>query len=363
MKKVLILANHSTIISNFRQELIDELINLEHTVIVATPFDNKISKLTELGCEIIETKMKRRKISIISDLRLIIKYIRIIKKQKPDFVFTYTIKPNIYGGLAARFLKVKFYPNISGLGSALENQSFVQRILISLYRIALKKANVIFFQNIENQLFFENNKIGITSNYKLLPGSGVNLDRFSLLAYPNSSVLVFSYISRIMKEKGIDIFLLAAKKIKTIYNEEVEFNICGYCEEEYIHILDKYQKENIVKYLGVVDDIRNIIGQSHCIVQPSFYPEGMSNVLLESSASGRPIITTNRSGCKEVIDDGLNGYIVKQNDVDDLVKKLKAFILLDQKDRIIMGHYGRKKVETEFDRKIVVDAYINLLSN
>ena len=188
----------------------------------------------------------------------------------------------------------------------------------------------------------------------LLPGSGVNLMRFSPLEYPPPDTIEFAFISRIMKEKGIDQFLDAAVIIKAKY-PNTKFHVCGFCEQNYKPRLFELEARGIITYHGMVRDVQKILSKVHCTVHPTYYPEGLSNVLLESCACARPIITTDRSGCKEVIDNGYNGYIVRQKDLGDLVVKIERFILLPYEQKRFMGLNGRKKVEMKFDRKFIVD--------
>jgi len=164
-----------------------------------------------------------------------------------------------------------------------------------------------------------------------------------------------------MKEKGIDYYLEMAKYIKDKY-PQTHFHICGFCEEEYQDVLSEYEDKGIITYHGLIMDVRDVLSYTHCTIHPTYYPEGLSNVLLESSASGRPIITTDRSGCREVVDDGVNGYMIKQKDTQSLIDIVEKFISLTNDERKEMGLAGRKKVEKEFDRQIVVDAYLSEVS-
>lgn len=204
---------------------------------------------------------------------------------------------------------------------------------------------------------FLNAKGIIKGREKLIPGSGVNLDYYKALDYPKDDTIKFVYISRIMKAKGIDQYLEAAEYIKNKY-PKTEFNILGSCEEDYIDKLSKMENKGIIKYHGVQSDIRKFHKISHCTIHPTYYPEGMSNVLLESAACGRPVITTNRSGCREIVDDGINGYIVEQQNSQDLIDKIESFLNLSYEEKKQMGLAGRVKVEREFDRQIVINAYM-----
>jgi galacturonosyltransferase len=335
------------------------LIDEKYKVFVVLPYGKKVELLKEMGCEHIDLSLDRRGMNPLADLKLLLGYYKIIRKIKPDIVLSYTVKPNIYGGLVCRLNNVPFFPNVTGLGTALEKESFIQKILVSLYRISFKKVTCVFFQNHENKDFFIDKGFKF-NKYKVIPGSGVNTEFFSLLPYPSAENVEFMFISRIMKEKGIDQYLEAAEVIKAKY-PNTKFHVLGFCEGAYEEKLDKLQKRGIVIYHGMQSDVREFHRISHCTIHPTYYPEGMSNVLLESAASGRPIITTNRSGCKEIVDDGINGYVVEQQNSKDLMEKIEKFLALSYEERKQMGLAGRDKVEREFDRQIVVDLYMEEL--
>lgn len=356
--KILILANNDLGLYNFRKELIERLILEKNEIYISLPNGKRVKDLEELGCKYIETEVDRRGTNPVKDCKLLLKYFKILKQIKPNIVLTYTIKPNIYGGVACRIKKIPYICNITGLGTATENESIVQKLIIKLYKFALKKVKCCFIQNKENFKFIIDNKIAKEEKCKLIPGSGVNLERFRLLQYPSDDKIEFLFIGRVMKEKGIDQYLEMAEHIKKKYPNTV-FHVLGFCEEEYEIKLKELEEKGIIKYHGLQDDIIPFIQNSHCTIHPTYYPEGMSNVLLESSASGRPIITTNRSGCREIIEDNKNGYIVREKDSKDLIDKVEKFIKLSNEEKKEMGLYGRKKMEKEFDRNIVIDAYIN----
>lgn len=355
-KTILILVNHEIVIYNFRRELVERLLKDGHRVIISSPGGEKIEKLVEMGSEHDEVEMNRHGINPFEERKLLKYYERIMKQYKPDIVFGYTIKPNIYGAMAAKKFNIPFVANITGLGTAVENPGILQKITIQMYKKAFSEIQTVFFQNKKNQQFFIDNKIAI-NRHKMLPGSGVNLEHFHPLEYPSNKTIEFAFISRIMKEKGIDQYLEAAEYITQNY-PNTRFHICGFCEEEYEDILKDYHNRGIVVYHGMVNDVREVIKKTHCTIHPTYYPEGMSNVLLESASSGRPIITTNRSGCKEIVDDGINGYVVEAQNSKDLIEKIEKFLALSYEERKQMGLAGRAKIEKEFDRQIVVDAYL-----
>ena len=229
-----------------------------------------------------------------------------------------------------------------------------------LYRIGLMKTHTVFFQNMSNMHFCEERGIGKRRKI-LLPGSGVNLNHFSLQEYPPGSPLKFIFLGRVMREKGIDEYISAARIIKKRH-PDTEFHVVGACEPEYATKMTSGQADAIVYHVRQAD-VRPFISMCHCMIHPSYYPEGMSNVLLESCATGRPVITTDRPGCKEIVEDGVNGFVIKLKDVDDLVRKIEQFIALPYEKKREMGLAARRKVEKEFDRNIVVKAYIEEISS
>ena len=360
MGKVLFLVNHDSGLYNFRLELIERLLSDGHQVVVSSPYGERIDQLRRLGCKYYEIEIERHGMNPFKELKLIFVYLKLIKDICPDIVFTYTIKPNIYGSIASRSLKTPCVANITGLGTAVENGGIVQQAVIFLYKFAFKKAQKVFFQNEENMRFFASKKIAL-NKHDLLPGSGVNLKRFLPIEYPSDKVKVeFAFISRIMSEKGIDQYLEAAQHIKARHPNTV-FHVCGFCEQPYEDKLNEMMQKEIIIYHGMVRDVKTILKDIHCVIHPTYYPEGISNILLESSACACPIITTNRAGCREVIDDGVNGFIVKQKDSQDLIDKIEKFLSLSWEEKRKMGLAGRKKVEEGFDRNIVVNAYLKEL--
>lgn len=354
--RILLLINKSTGLYNARKELIISLLNEGHSVIAATPFDMFVEDLKELGVSMINVPVDRRGKNPIKDFLLLKRYKKIIGAEKPNLVFTFTIKPNVYGGIVCGKKNIPYVANITGLGTAVENSGFLQKITISLYRKGLKNAQNVFFQNESNKNFMIKKRI-VKGKCSLIPGSGVNLNKFSLQEYPRGKKVHFAFIGRVMKEKGIEQYLEAAKWIHERYPDTV-FHVCGICDKKYMSIINDLNDEGLIVYHGLVKEMKEIYSMISCTIHPSFYPEGLSNVLLESCASGRPIITTDRSGCKEVVDDGVNGFLIKQKDSIDLQEKIEKFLSLSVDERMKMGQKGREKVEREFDRNIVVRKYL-----
>lgn len=356
MSKVLFLVNHDVVIYNFRLELVERLRSDGHDVVISSPYGERIEDLKALGCEFREIEISRHGMNPAQELKLLANYIKLLKDVRPDIVLTYTIKPNIYGGIASALLGIPYVANITGLGTAVENGGMVQKLTVLLYKLAFVNVQRVFFQNEENRQFFADRKIAV-SRHGMLPGSGVNLQRFVPLAYPEGEKTEFVFISRIMKEKGAEQYLDAAEAIRAKYPDTV-FHVCGFCEDHYEARLQEMQQRGVIVYHGMVRDVKAVLERTHCTIHPTFYPEGISNVLLESCACARPIITTDRSGCREVIDDGINGFVVKQRSTEDLIEKIEKFLTLSREQRKAMGEAGRAKVEQEFDRQIVVGKYL-----
>lgn len=357
MKKILILANSDSAIFKFRTELIAAL--AKHFEIgVGIPFGLYMNEISNDNYHFYDIPINRHGLNPIEDAKLLKRYCALIKEVRPDVVLQYTIKPNIYGSLACAIYKVPCICNITGLGSAVETPGALQKLLIMMYKVAMRKVHTIFFQNQHGKDFFTEHHIGNNSQYCLLPGSGVNLNRFNVIEYPTDDVVRFVFVARVIKEKGIEEYLYTAKR----FAEEglkTEFHICGACEEDYQDILKTLHDSGIIFYHGLVKDMTKIYERMSCIVLPSFYPEGQSNVLLEGAATGRPLITTDHPGCREAVDNGITGFLVRKQDATDLYEKAKQFYSLSIEERKAMGLRGRSKVEKEFDRNIVIGKYFD----
>ncbi len=360
-KKVLILSNHFITIYNYRKELIKELIDNGNEVYISTPKSTENIFFTDLGCKIIDTYIDRRGINPINDIKLIIFYIKLMKSIKPDIIFSYTIKPNIYGSIASNIMKIKQINNITGTGATFFKKNIVSFVAKILYKISIKNSYKVFFQNTGDKEFFIENKM-VKKNWDMLPGSGVNIAQYKVFELPNIDKINFIFIGRIMKIKGIDDYIECAKYIKSKYTN-VEFYIAGLIEEnKYKEIIEKYEKEDIIHYLGFKKDIKEVIIKCHCTVLPSYAGEGIPNVLLESSAMGRPCIASKINGSKDVIDDEITGYLFEPESLENLILKVEKFINLNLDEKTKMGLEGRKKVEKEFDRSKVIEIYFKELN-
>ncbi|SCL85388.1 glycosyltransferase family 4 protein [Sporanaerobacter sp. PP17-6a] len=366
MKRILILANNAGGLYQFRFELIEKLIENNFEVYFSVPEleDNKEVKLIiNTGANYIQTYIDRRGKNPFEDLRIIKNYKKIFKRLNPDLILTYTIKPNIYGSYVANKFNIPVIMNVTGIGSSLATGKF-KGIIEHMYKYACNKANTVFFQNQSNRDFFIRNKI-INENKTrtiLIPGSGVNINKFKPVGKTKKDDITrFLFIGRIMKEKGIEEYLHVAESVATQY-PNVEFQILGSFEEEKYKNLILNNKNEKLKYLGVSDDVRNEIREVDCIVHPSYH-EGMSNVLLEGAAMGKPLIASNIHGCREIIDDRINGYLFKVKSVESLEEKIIDFIKLGSNMKKIMEEKSREKIENEFDRNIVIEKYMEVINN
>lgn len=349
--KIIILTNHSFMLYQFRKELIEELLK-ENEVTISVPFGEHVDDFKNMGCKMIDTPVDRRGVNPVTDLQLLNTYYKLLKKERPDRVITYSIKPNIYGGMVCRLLKIPYSVNVQGLGTAFQKKGLAQ-VATLMYRAALKKVSVVFFENQGNASVFCNKKIIHRDKITVLPGAGINLDYYSYQPYKEEGKVRFLYLGRIMKEKGVEEFFQAARKMKAYYGNEVAFDVVGFFEDEYKEIVETLQKEEIIHFHGFQSETRPYYGAANCVVLPSYH-EGMSNVLLEAAAVGRAIITSDIPGCREAVDDGVSGSLCPVKDAEQLFAEMKDFMEKGQAAREKMGLNGRKKMEMEFDKKKVV---------
>lgn len=352
MSKILILANSSGGLYDFRNELVEKLLELGQ-VTAGLPDEVKTKELAEEGCKVVYTPINRRGVNPIEDSKLFFNYCRLVKREKPDLVLTYTIKPNIYGGFCCRLMKVPYLVTVTGLGSTFQKEGILRKLIVAMYRMGLKKAECVFFQNQENREIFERFHIRGKSS-KLVKGSGVNLKRHRQEEYPEREAVKFLYIGRMMKEKGIMELLKAAKEL---HSEKVSFELLGYCDEDLQELLDEYEAEGIIRQLGFDPQVQSYLKDCSALVLPTYH-EGMSNVLMEASAAGRPVIATDISGCREIFEERVTGLGCRPGDASDLIRALKRFLELSPEERAVMGHRAREKMEREFDRQKVVWDYL-----
>lgn len=361
--KIMLLSNLVTYTYNFRLEIIQAFIEEGHKVVVVAEDDNEWQRkeLAAMGVAFHDVPFQGKGKSIKQDMGLVRRYRSIIRRERPDTVFSFTIKPNLYGGFVCRCLKVPYIPMITGLGE-LEKPGKLQKLLVMMHKTVMPRASRIFFQNQASIDFFHDKGIRFRRQ-ELLPGSGINLDKFKYLDYPSElGGLNFAFIGRLTEAKGIEQYLDCAERIKKRGAVNARFFIAGKCDEEYGARVRRLNEAGIVRYEGLLDDTRALLAKIHCIVLPTFHPEGISNVLLEAAATGRPAICTSRPGCREVVRAGVNGLYCEAHDSDALEKVILEFCAMSEGAHRKMGLEGRRIAETAFDRSVVVGYYLNALN-
>ena len=351
-KKILILANSCGGLCDFRDQFLDKLAE-KYTVAVSVPDDVKKEELEARSFQVYKTPINRRGINPMEDFKLCIAYGKLMKEVRPDVVLTYTIKPNIYGGLCAGLCRIPCIATITGLGTAFEKKGLLLRLVVLMYKIGLRKDVCIFFQNAENREIFKKYKIHGKKD-RLVMGSGVNLQKHCYEPYPKGDETHFLYVGRVMKAKGILEYLEAAKRL---HSDTVFFDIMGYCDEDYQDMLDDLEKQGIIRQFGFQTEVRPYLSAASAIVVASFH-EGMSNVLLEAAATGRPVIATKISGCLEAFEEGKTGFGFTPGNAGELMEAMERFLALSVEERGRMGLAGRKKMEAEFDRERIADTYM-----
>ena len=359
-KRVLVLANNDVGLYRFRKDLLLTLLNAGHEVYISLPNGNFIPELVRYGCRFLDTPIDRRGMNPVRDAKLFRQYSAMLKKVRPDLVLTYTIKPNIYGGLACRMAHIPYAVNITGLGSAIENGGWFRRFVLALYRPALKGARVVFFENAGNRDTLVSAGVVPEGRDVVLNGAGVNLEDYPYQPYPQAGPVRFLFVGRVMHEKGVDELFAAAKRMKQEFGDGVEFHIVGSFEEAYKPVMDELEQSGVVRYHGYQPDMKPFYAMASCVVLPSYH-EGMSNVLLEAAASGRPLITSDIPGCREAVEDGASGYLCPAKDADALYAAMRRFASLPQVEQAELGRRGRERMKTLFNKKKIVKQTIENL--
>ena len=364
-KLVALLTNNDDDIYCFRKELIEALLAHDYEVLISCPYGEKFELMEGIEYLYDNPEIDRRGTNVLADSKLLRHYRRLFKQYQPDVVLTYTAKPNVYGSMAANRLHIPVINNLTGIGSV-KNQSKPKKdLILRLFRHAYNKSSCVMFQNETNMKDALNNGL-VKGDYMLIPGSGVNTERYPLQEYPDGGdgihgdPIIFNYIGRILKDKGIEDYIAAAKRIRKKY-PATEFNLLGFIEPDEIHYekdLENLAKRGVVYYLGSQKHVVPFITRSHATIHPSIYGEGMSNVLLETASSGRPIITTDNPGCKETVQDEKTGFIYEGGNVDQLCACIERFLAMKNSERRKMGLLGREYVKENFSREIVIDAYL-----
>ena len=356
--KILMITNHSYMLYRFRRELIKEL-QKEHEVILSMPFVGHEEDFKSMGLKCIHTDVDRRGINPKTDLKLIQTYRKLLKTERPDMVISYSIKPNIYAGLICRMLKIPYCANVQGLGTAFQRKALAQFVTV-LYRTALKKAKTVFFENQGNAQEFTDRKILPQEKITVLPGAGINLEAYPCMPYPKNDQVRFLYIGRIMKEKGVDELFAAMRRLHDTLGDQVRLDLVGFFDDDYEAEVNALVEEGIAVFHGFQTEPRPYYTAADCVVLPSYH-EGLSNVLLEAAATGRPVITSNIHGCKETVNDTETGLLCRVQDADDLYEKMLQMVKYSHSHRENMGLAARRKVEREFEKKMVVNKTIKAI--
>lgn len=353
--KILIITNHSYMLYRFRRELIAAL-QKKHEVVLSMPFVGHEDDFKAMGLKCIDTDVDRRGINPKTDLKLMNTYREILRAERPDMVITYSIKSNIYAGLVCSMMKIPFCANVQGLGTAFQRKGLAQ-FVTALYRTALKKAKVVFFENEGNAREFMDRKILPREKITVLPGAGINLERYPLTPYPENDRVRFLYLGRIMKEKGIDELFAAMRRLHSELGDKVILDLVGFFDDDYEAEVQSLVGDGIAVFHGFQTEPTPYYAAADCVVLPSYH-EGLSNVLLEAAAIGRPVITSDIHGCKETVDSGVSGLLCRVKDAEDLYQKMLQMANMSRPERERMGLAARQKVEREFDKTKVVQQTI-----
>jgi glycosyltransferase involved in cell wall biosynthesis len=358
--RIAIVLNTSWNIYNFRMGLVTALLHDGHEVVAIAPRDEYSPKLVEAGCTFIPLRMDSRGANPIKDTALIHELYKIYKQVRPDVILHYTIKPNVYGTLAANWLKIPVVNNVCGLGTVFLKEGWVSKIAVGLYKLAFRFPRHVFFQNIDDQQLFVERAIVEKSKTEVLPGSGLDLSRFAPQGFKRNKKFTFLLISRLIHDKGILEYIEAIKILKT-QGVEARFQLLG--PKDVAHkrgiseeIINEWLSAGVVEYLGTTDDVRGFIHEADCVVLPS-YREGTPRTLLEAAGSGKPIIATDVPGCKQLVDHGKNGLLCALKSPEDLAAKMAQMAAMDDQSLESFGQHGRRKVEQEYGEHLVVAKY------
>lgn len=363
---VVVSVNAAWNLVNFRQSLLRGLVAAGYRVVALAPPDGYEERLAALGVDYVPIRIDGRGVSPLTDARLLLNYVAILRRLRPSTYLGFTVKPNVYGGLACQVLGIPRIANIAGLGTAFLGRGALNRIVRLLYRAGLRGAERVFFQNGEDRAHFVTERLVREQQTALLPGSGVDLVRFTPQARRSDGRTVFLLVTRLLWAKGVAEYVAAAHDVRSRQGDAVAFRILGIRDTSAGGIdaatLDGWRKGGVVELLDAVDDVRPVLADADCAVLPSYYPEGTPRSLLEAAGMGKAIITTDTPGCRDVVDDGLNGFRCAPRSVPSLVTALERYLTLDGDARSKMGAASRRKAEREFDERIVVERYVRELA-
>jgi glycosyltransferase involved in cell wall biosynthesis len=359
--KILMTVNASWNIWNFRRPIVDALVGGGHAVTVLAPKDDTVAKLLGLGCQVRHLEMSVKGLNPATDLALLLRMRRAFRDLKPDVILSYTIKNNIFGAMAAKSLGIPFIPNVTGLGTAFLSGGLLEAIAVGLYKAAFRNLPVVFFQNEDDRDLFIDRGIVTASQAQLLPGSGIDLERFAPAPYPeDGEAPIFLMIARLLRDKGVLEYVDAARRVKADH-PEVRFQILGATASENRSAIDRetvrgWEEDGLIEYLGKTDDVRPAIAAASCVVLPS-YREGAPRTLIEAAAMARPLIATDVPGCRAVVDPGKTGLLCQVKSGESLAEACGTFLSFGLQAWAEMGREGREKMKREYSQEIVVDAY------
>ncbi|MBP0484459.1 glycosyltransferase family 4 protein [Sagittula salina] len=365
--RLLLTGNTSFKIANFRSGLIRALQQEGHRLSVLAPRDAHTPALEAMGCSFLPLKMDRNGTDPKAEWALLRAVDRALGAELPDAVFSYTIKNNIYTGLACRRRGIPFAPNVTGLGPAFNDEGMLNRVIRGLYRGAFARAPRVFFQNSDDRALFVSAGLVPEARTRLLPGSGVDLERFPAAPLPPEDAgLRCLLVARMLRDKGVALFAEAARMLRDSH-PQLRFALLGPIDADSRSgvprtEIDAWVAEGLVDYLGSTDDVRPYLRRAHCVVLPSYYREGTPRSLLEAAAAARPLITTDMPGCRDLVREGRNGFLVPPRDARGLAAALARFAEAPRAAREAMGRASRALVEAEYDERIVIDAYRDLLA-
>lgn len=363
MKKIIMVGNTTWSMIKFRKGLIKKLIELNYEITIISPLDKHVEEIKELGCNYVDIDIDNKGANPVKDIKLIFELKKIYLNIKPDLIIHYTIKPNIYGTIASRLCNIKSFAVVTGLGFTFINQNLISKIAKLLYKISFNFSTKVFFINEDDKKEFLERKLVNSKKIVSIPGEGINTKFFKNDDYKyTNNKFKFLLIARMLWDKGVGEYVEAAKMLR---NENIEFGLLGYLDVSNPSAISKDQmniwgKDSSIKYYGSTDDVRNFIIQSDCVVLPS-YREGISMTLMESASLSKPLIATNVPGCKDLIDDEINGFLCEVKDSQSLLDKMKKMYNISNIERENMGKAGRKKMMKEFDEKIVITKYIKII--
>lgn len=365
MPKILIFANDESTIYNFRREILKAFRKEDYEVVLCMPEGQHTQEIEECGCRIEPIEMSRHGTNPVQDLKLLSTCKKKIRQHHPDVVLTYTVKPNVYGSIACQLTKTPYINNVTGLGSVLQKESILTKILLLLQKFAYRKSSCVFFQNEDNcRVMQEKGVIGKNTPIEILPGSGVNLELHSYEPMPvDDGTVRFIIVSRIREDKGYNEFFDAAEQVKQEY-PNTEFHVVGWYENDsFKKRVEELAASGVIVYHGkqVQEDVHKLVAACDCSVLPSYH-EGMANVLLEAAATGRPVIATRIPGCKETFTEGETGFGCDVKSTSSLKKAMIKVYNLSYAEREQMGYKGREKMVAEFDRKFVAERYLKYIA-